>query len=402
MKDPRVYALDLGSSKVALIAASRDEAGRLVVDEAAMVPHRGVTKGAITDLDATHQAIDEALKAFRGFGVPDAVVVNLGGAQTEGINAQGLVPIVPAGRSITGADVLSVINHSRQVRPEPDREQVLALPREFKVDGSSGVQRPIGLSGSRLEVVTHVLTAPVTQLRNLDRVLERTQLRIEQAIPNAVAVGFGLVDAQAREAGTAIIDLGAQTTTVAVTLGGALAFSVVLPIGSGHVTSDLSKLLKMTTEDAESLKRKHGRALRPTKEDESTVDVRQIGQTEPRHLQRKILYEIIESRMREIAVLCAQQIEKSGYKGLLPGGVVITGGGALLPGTAQLFGQALGEAGARLGTPKVEGAAAVKVSGPEWSVAIGLAAFALRDDGLSVEPANGLDVWRERIRAFFK
>lgn len=396
-----IFTLDLGSSKVALLAATLDDAGRLNVQEAGVAPNRGITRGVITDLDLTREAISEAVSAIRSYGTPEEVVVNLGGTQLEGINSQGFHPIVPAGRTITSADALAVVNHSRQVRPEPDREQIAAIPREFKVDGQSGVSRPIGLSGSRLEVTTHIITAPIANMRNLQTVIEGIGLRVADIVPNPVAAGLGFLSAEDRQNGAAVVDIGASTTTLSIYRGGGLAYCVVLPLGSGSVTADLTKLLKMAPEEADQLKRKHGRAVNVKAGDESTVEVRQIGQSQPRHLHRRVLFEIIESRMSEITRMVAQHLDRSGMKGMLPGGVVVTGGGSLLPGTPQLFGAIMREPNARLGTPKVEGPAALRASGPEWSVAVGMAAYVLQGQDSDIEPANGLDHWKERIRTFF-
>ena len=401
MNDQAVFTLDLGSSKVAILASTLDEAGKLSVQEISSAPNRGVTRGVITDMDLTREAIAEALKGMRGFGIPEEVVVNIGGSQLEGINAQGFHPIVPAGRAITSADVLAVINHSRQVRPEPDREQIAALPREFKVDGERGITKPIGLAGNRLEVVTHIVTAPIANIRNIECVVESAGIKVSDIIPGPLAVGLALLSDQERQDGAAVVDIGASTTSISIFSNGTLLHCQVLPIGSGSVTSDLSKLLRMAPEEADHLKRKHGRAIGLRKEDESTVEVRQIGQSQPRHLHRKVLFEIIESRMRELATLVGQHLDKSGMRGMLPGGVVVTGGGSLLPGTPQLFAQVLGEPNTRLGTPKVEGPASIRASGPEWSVAVGLAAYVLQRQDSGIEPANGFDQWRERIRTFF-
>ncbi len=402
MKDRPVFSLDLGSSKVALLASSLDEAGQIVVHEVASVPCRGVTRGVVTDLDLTREAIEEAIQTVRPFAIPDEVLVSVGGTHIEGINAQGFHPLVPTGRSVTSADVLAVINHSRQVRPEADREQILALPREFKVDGEKGISRPIGLAGSRLEVLTHIVTAQITHLRNVEKVVESAGLRVAEIVPTTLAAGLALLRPEEQEGGVVVVDIGASTTSLAIFVNGALAHCAVMPLGGGHVTADLSKLLKMTPEEAEGLKRKHGRATGVKKNDESTVEVRQIGQTQPRFLHRRVLYEIIESRMREIATLVAQHVEKSGFKGMLPGGLIVTGGGSLLPGTPQLFGQVLREPNSRLGTPKIEGAAAIRASGPEWSVGVGLAAYALKGQDAGIEPANGFDQWKERIKTFFQ
>lgn len=402
MTEHMVYALDIGSSKVALLAANLDENHQICVQEVAVVPNRGMSKGSVIDLEQCAMAVSEAARSLRTVPRPQEVILSVSGQHLQSMNVQGMVQIVPSGRAITSADVLAVIKHSRQVDIAADSEPIMVVPREFSVDGTSGIAKPIGLSASRLEVVTHLVLGNVAHLMNLEKVVQLAGLEVQQMVAEPVAAGLGLLRPEELEIGTAVINIGAQTTAVAIYSRGTIAYSAVIPVGSSSVTNDLVSLLKMTPEDAEQLKRKHGRALAPSKPDESTVEVRQIGQTQSRHMQRRVLFEIIESRMREIAKFAAQHIEKSGHKGLLPGGTYVTGGGALLPGTPQLFAQVMGDANVKLAAPRVEGPASIKASGAEWSTAVGMAAFALLEGDEEVVPASGMGSWKERIRTFFQ
>jgi cell division protein FtsA len=395
-----VLGLDLGSSHVAMCILGLQGNGRLTVEAASSVPARGIQKGVITHIEDAASCIRECRQELGANDFTEAVV-GISGPHLEGMSSKGYVPIIPIGRTITSGDVLQVVNHSRQIGHSPEREQILSVPREFMIDGVRGITRPVGLSGSRLEVVTHVITGQISHLNNVQKVVEMAGLEVAQLVPSSVAVGMGLLRQEEMEVGAAVIDIGAHTTAISVYFGGAVAYTANLAIGSHHVTNDIMMLLKTSPEDAESLKKRRGGAIQGKKKDESTVEIRQIGQIEMRHLHRHVLIEIIESRMREIATMAKQHIQRSGYMGLLPGGILVTGGGSLLPGTPQLFAQVLGDANVRLGTPDVDGPAGIRVSGPEWSACLGLGAYAL-SSGEEVSPASGFAHWTERIKTFFQ
>lgn len=395
------YLLDLGTTKVACLAAIRDDHGDVLAKAAAEVPCRGLQKGVVADLEITSHAIDDVMRRVRAITgeSPTSVTVNINGAHVESMNAQGFVPIYPRSRMITREDVLHVINHSRQVMPLPDREQVQAIPREFRVDGTKGITKPIGLNGGRLEVVTHIITAAANSIQNVEKAVQMAGYRVDQIVAQPVAAGLGVASEQDRELGVVVVDLGGGCTTISIFQGGSLAYSAVLPVGAALVTSDLSKLLKTSPEEAERLKIGQGCAHSQSSHAMGTVEVMQIGQSQSRHLDRKVLCEIIESRMREIAVLVRQQVEKSGLNGLLPGGVLLTGGGSRLTGTDELFGSVMQHMQCRAARPHVQGPYASKASQPEWASMAGLAEFSMKSDEEEITPATAVENLRVKMRS---
>jgi cell division protein FtsA len=200
-----------------------------------------------------------------------------------------------------------------------------------------------------------------------------------------------------RELGAVVVDIGGGLTNVAIFTRGSLAFSASLPIGSRHVTSDISNLLKTTPDEGERLKTAHGSSLAKVVAERESVDVLQIGQQIPRPLQRRVLCEIIESRMREIATMVGQQIAKSGLEPVLPAGVILTGGGSLISATEKLFAETLKYQNVRTVEPiPVPGIPA----SPGMATAVGLAHFAIESyDELS--PAAGSQNWRDKVRSLF-
>ncbi|MBI3721017.1 MAG: cell division protein FtsA, partial [Fimbriimonas ginsengisoli] len=320
------------------------------------------------------------------------------GSHLEGVNAQGFVPIYPRSRTITREDVLQVINHSRQVVLPPDREQIEAIPREFRIDGQRGIQRPIGMSGGRLEVVTYLVTGQTTHLQNVEKAVSMAGRQVEQMVLQPLASGLGVLTAEELDLGVVVADVGGGTTDVAVFSGGSIAFSASLPIGGQLVTSDLSKLLKTSPDEAERLKTEAGCALARLVGEKESVTVTQLGQAEARPLQRRVLCEIIESRMREIAKMVWQQIERSGLNGMLPGGIVLTGGGSRLSGSADLFGDVLKNMRVRVGEPDVDGKAH---GGYSFATAVGLARYALDSFEDELVPASGVTDWKQKIRTLW-
>jgi len=397
-----VTVLDLGSTKTVCLAAAPDEDDGIRVEGLAISDSRGVKRGLICDIDEAAKSIDNAirrLKADLGHDVP-GVVVGVGGAHLEGMNAQGFVPIYPRSRTITREDVLQVINHSRQVVLPPDREMIQALPREFRVDGQRDILKPIGMSGSKLECVTYIVTGQSTQLHNIEKAVEMTGHRVDQMVLLPLASGLGALSQEQLELGSVLVDIGGGVTEIAVFSGGSVSFSSSIPIGGSLVTSDVSKLLKTSPDEAEQLKTKYGVAMARNIVEKETVDVHQIGHVSPRPLQRKVLCEIIESRMRELALMVKQQIEKSGMYGTLPGGVVLTGGGAMLEGTQNLFEDVLKHLRVEIVEPKVNGAAHGLSERPGMAAALGMARFAIQCFGDELGPAGSAG-WKERVRTFW-
>lgn len=398
-----VTVLDLGSTKAVGLVAELSENGGLRVLAVHSTPCSGIKKGVVSDLDEAARAAGEAIRQVQtAAGVEmSPVIVGAGGAHMEGMNAQGFVPIVPQARSITRDDVLQVVNHSRQLMMPPDREQVQALPREFKVNGQRGISKPVGMSGGKLEVVTYVVTGNTPHLQNLERAVNMAGRKVDSIVLQALASGIGVLGGQEMELGCAVIDIGGDTTDVAVFAGGSIAYHASIPIGGRHVTTDLSTLLKCSPEESERLKLRYGAAVSEHVPEGDQIDVLQIGSSDPRPMQRKVFCEIAESRMRELATMVRQHIEKSGYFAMLPGGVMITGGGSYLSGVDKLFESTFQHLRVRCGAPKAEGPHKHSVTKPEMATVCGLARFALDEGEDELSAGNGEVGWREKIKTMW-
>jgi len=401
VKSQSVNILELGSSRVWCAVCELDRDNGITILASAETPCKGLSKGVISDLEETARAIGEVTTRIRaeigGVG-GEEYVVNINGIHLDGTNTPGLVPIVPKGRPISRDDVLQVLNHSRAILPPADREFIQTIPREFRVDGQKDIHRPIGMTGSRLEVVTHVITGKTQNLQLIEKAMAMAGCKVAEIVPQPLVSALGCLSQTQADQGTLVVDMGQSTTSIAIFTGGAIAYSAVLPVGSGHITSDLSHLLKVNEEEAERLKVKHGCAFAGMVADEDAVEVHQVGATKARHLQRKVLCEIIESRVKEILVLVRTHVDKSGLRGVLPGGVVFVGGGAKLSGLRQLSESMMPDLPAVIGAPVAKTSNGKQLSGPEHVAGVGLGKFRLMGDDEGYAPVTPMD----QLKAGFK
>lgn len=401
MVERSVYALDLGSTKVVCLAARPGPGGEVEVRGLAAVPSSGVYKGVVVDLHETIGAIQSAVrKTLQMTGEDDdalELVVGVGGSHLEYVTGQGLVPIFPRSRPIGRDDVLQVINHSRQIVPPAGHGFIQAVPREFRIDGKKTLVKPIGQPGERLEVDTHIITGLSEYLRQIEDAVQGAGYKIGLLAAVPLASAIGVVGPRDIDEGCAVIDIGAGTTSVAVFEAGGLIHTGCFPIASNLVTSDVQQLLKTSLEEAERLKIEFGSAQAKSVGEDEAVEVLQTGQTEPRPMQRKVLCEIIESRMREIAHHAMRQIERSGRSDQLGAGLLLTGGGSLVRDAAANFEASTGLK-AKVVAPKACGPMADLAAQPSMAASVGLAKYVLQEDEDEIAPASAVGGWKDTIR----
>lgn len=395
-----IVVLDLGSSKVAAIAARMSDAGRLEVLSLAYVQSRGISKGGVTDLEEAAKAIDDVLGKIERhlkFRVED-VWTNVPTFAMLSLTGQAVAPLYPSPRAIKRQDVHQVLTNSKKLLIPDDRETVWAVAREYIVDGQRHIHHPTGLQGSRLEVVTHVVTAVTEQIDVAEQAVSASRRTVAGMVPASLASGYATLSKDGRDLGAVIVDVGGGKTEVGVFIDGAYAYQAVVPIGGINVSRDIQQLLHTDFDEAERLKADYSSALPDTVSKTETVDVMQQGQIRP--MQRYVLCQIVESRMREIFEHVGAQLEKSGLEGGLPKMAVLTGGGSILRGTEELFEKTLPQFKCKVAQPKVEGKFAGQVASPMLSTAVGIARYSLESEGEELAPVSGLSGWQDRIRSW--
>jgi cell division protein FtsA len=351
-KDQLFTVLDVGSSKIVCLIAEFDDTQTIQVMGVSSLPSKGIKKGVIVDIDQAVDVISATLEAAeRMAGVTVSKVwVTVNGSHISSVNSQGVVAVASQEGEISVSDVQRVIEAAKAISIPSSREIVHVIPRTFIVDQQEGIDDPIGMSGVRLQVETHIITGATTSMRNLIRSVQQVGLDVEQLVFTGLASSKGLLTDTERELGVVLVDIGGGTTDIVIYHEGAPVYSSVLKLGGKNITSDIAIGLRVPLEDAEVIKKflskkPKNQVVSDVKEkahreddDDEMLDVSELGLASIQKVDRKFLIEgIIQPRLEEIAEEVAQELKRSGYEDLTPAGLVIGGGAALSEGLEKVF-----------------------------------------------------------------
>jgi cell division protein FtsA len=363
-----------------------------------------MSKGSVIDMDETVRASQAAVRLAGQAGnvAIEGVFVGVSGEHIALEKGEGKLTLSPPMREITVDDVRRALDSSRHIHLAPDQEVLEVLPRCYSVDGRNGVTQPVGLYGTRLEVTTNVAIGGSTNIQNVVRAVEKANLEVMDLVLEPIAHSEALLDDSQRGIGTALVDIGGGSCEISVFEAGSLAYLGVIPVGGKHVTNDICKLLKTSPEEAERLKLAYGSTRYQEIAEEDVVEVHQIGQPTNRMLRRKMLCEIIQSRMWELFEFVRRHLERSGRLGVLPGGIVLTGGGAKLEGARKLASDVISGLPVRIGTPRGLAGIDMTINTPEWVTAVGLAQqgiLLLKEEELGGRRGDWLQTIRRKLFA---
>jgi len=379
MSEGLICGIDVGSTKIATIVSiqPKDEE-KLRVVGFDVTRSRGVKRGLIVDIDQVTEAVEESIeKAERMVGRKiTSAYVSVGGPHISSMNSQGVVAVSDPQGEIIEEDVARVVEAARAVSLSSTKQIIEVIPRGFTVDGQEGIKNPIGMSGVRLEVETHIITASLTNLKNLDRCLS------DLGIENNGFIFSGLASAQAvltetdRELGVVLVDIGGGKTDICLYQDGSLAYSCSISIGARHITNDIAVGLRVSLDSAEKIKIY---LSKPPKIDKDIKELRNENDLEALNLPESIsstsaktvVDGIIGARLEEIFKLIGEEIEKSGYGQEIPAGLVITGGGAHTVGISDVGRKVLGLP-LRVGKPENITGLIDEIIEPQFSTTAGL------------------------------
>ncbi|TVQ26334.1 MAG: cell division protein FtsA [Spirochaetaceae bacterium] len=391
MADDRVIAaLDIGTSTVVVAIADRDDDGKLEVVGLGTAPSHGLRRGVVINIEATLRSVAAAVEAAEQMAGREisGVITGIAGGHIEGLNSRGVVAVTGKGREITEDDIDRVIDAAKAVVIPMDREVIHVIPQEFVVDEQGGIKNPLDMIGVRLEAEVHIITGSVTSAQNLVKCVNRAGFKVNDIVLQSLAAARAVLTDDEKELGVLLIDLGGGTTDILMYREGAPFYTSVLPVGGAQVTGDLSIMLKTPTESAEMIKHEAGCCYMPLVEPGEPVIIPGVGGRPPASIARDELCRIIEPRMAEIYTMVREKIEPKGYLRHLGAGVVLTGGGALLPGAVELA-QDVFETSVRIGQPGNLGGIGSVYQSPEYSTVIGLALHAAA--GADAEPTVAVD-----------
>ncbi len=369
-----VLAIDIGSTKICAIIAQIDNNNNISITGAGTTKAQGLRKGSITNIELAARSIKTAVedaKRVAGTDVKSAIV-SLSGAYTKGFNSNGIVNI--QGKEITLKEIDRVMKTSLYNANIPNESEVLhALPYNFRVDEQDFIEDPLGMNASRLEVEAHIITTQKSNLNNLKKAVNGAGVEVENVVLAGYASSIATLNADERELGAVIIDMGGNTCNISIYSGNSLRFNDFLGVGSNHITSDLSMALHTPLNVADNVKLNYGSLLTPSND---LIELPIIGDEDTTHeVSLEVVHNVIFARVEETLMILAQFIEKSGLKDQVGAGVILTGGFSKMEGIRELASATFGSMPVRLARPMEMDGLFDSLRGAEYASAIGLVKY---------------------------
>ncbi len=385
MREKIICGLDIGSSKVcAVIAGYESQDSKIEILGVGEESCSGLKYGVVVNIDNTYRAISKAVEAAEKEAdtkVKD-VVANLNGSHISGHMHQGATKIPRSEREITQEDVERVISSARTTVPlSSDMHIIHAIPLDFIVDKQGGVENPIGMEGNHLEVKVMLITGSTASKNNLEKCITKAGLGIRETVSTVLAPTEIVVAKEEKDLGSILVDIGAQTTNIALFVEGALNHIGELDIGSDFITRDLAHGLKTSFSEAKRIKESVGSVLGEEMPDKRIEYLGVDGQTK-KTASLKTINKIIEPRVEDIIDYIHQELTETGKQYMVPGGIILSGGGAQLKGVDKAIEQKLENFPVRRGRPRNIKGKVEKVNAPKYATAVGLIKYVLKSDNL--------------------
>ncbi len=372
-----VVGLDIGTTKICCIVGEIAEAGaqpRIDIIGIGTTPSCGLRKGVVINIDSTVESIIKAVEeAELMAGVEiTTVFTGIAGGHIKSFNSTGVVAIKD--KEISNHDVQRVIDAAKAVAIPMDREVIHIIPQEYLIDHQDGIRDPIGMSGVRLEAKVHIVTGAVSSAQNIIKCVNKAGLNVSEICLEPLASSEAVLSEDEKELGAVLVDIGGGTSDIAIFKEGSVVYTGVLAIGGNHLTNDIAVGLRTPQHEAEKIKIQFGSAIAAQVKPDETIEVPGVGGRKPRIVSRRLLAEIIEPRVEEIFSLIQREIMKAGFQDLLSGGIVITGGSALLEGIPE-FAELILEMPVKRGIPQNIGGLRDVVNSPKFATGVGLLKF---------------------------
>ncbi|MBU3934818.1 cell division protein FtsA [Patescibacteria group bacterium] len=341
-----ITGLDIGTSTIKVLVAQK-KGKELEVLAQSQIPSFGVRKGAVVNIEEVEKNIQALLSEVEKLSNKrvNSVLINIGGSHLYVTPSDGIISVSRADQKISQEDIERVLQAARAVNIPSNEEILDVFPKEFIINDQKGIKEPLGLTGIRLEVRALLLCVFSPYFINLTQAVLNNKLQIDGIIPSPLAAAFAVLTPQQKEIGSALIDIGSATTSLAVFEEGELIHLAVFPIGSANITNDIAIGLRTEIGIAENIKKEHGSCILGRNKKEKISQARKkieiFDKASPLVFSKKLLIDIIEPRVSEIFDLINKELKKIGRQELLPGGIVLTGGGANLPRIKELARQEL-------------------------------------------------------------
>jgi cell division protein FtsA len=388
-----IVGIDVGTTKVCTIVAQLSDSGRLNILGVGVTPSKGLDKGVVVNIDDAVSAIEasvEKAERLSGYRIGTAFV-GVSGRHISSLNSRGVVAVQRPDHEITRNDVARAVESAQAVAIPTQREIIHVIPRAYVLDGHEGIRDPIGMSGFRLEVETHIVTGEVMAIQNLIKSVQKSGIEIDDLVLQPLASGEAVLTAEDKDRGVMLVDIGGGTADVAIFVQGGVWHTSVISVGGNHFTNDITYVLHTPHNTAEYLKLRYGSAIAgdpPTEEDpEDQIEIDTLNVGEKQKISRHLLNEIIQARAEQVVELIYNEIRRSGYEGMLPAGIVLTGGGAQLARLDELMRDMLGMP-VRVGVPTELSGLADSLDSPSYATGVGLLRWGSRHGLAMLGPSH--------------
>ena len=370
-----VAGLDIGSQNIRIaVGEVTEESSKLNIIGIAEGVSNGVSKGTVRSLESVVESIGNVVaKAEKmvGLGI-DHATISISGSHITSQDSKGVIAISRADGEIREDDVDRVLEAAQAVSVPPNYEILHVIPRSFSIDNQSGVKDPIGMNGVRLEVEAQIIEGQSAHVKNITKAVNMAGVNIDDLVLAALASSETTLTERQKDLGVALVNIGAATTSLLVFEEGDIIKLSVLPVGSSHITNDIAIGLRTNVDVAEEVKIQYGHALPDQFSKADDIDMRMIDEQEEGQFSRKHLVEIVEARLEEIFHFVDKELRDVGRSGKLPAGIVLTGGGAKLPGIVEVAKRQF-RLPASIGLPLGIDSAIDKINDPSLTTAVGLA-----------------------------
>ena len=378
----QAVGLDIGTSRIRCVIGEPSADGKMNIVGIGEAESKGLRRGVVTSTESVAESIRKAVgDAERVSGLDvEAATINLSGEHLRGENKNGVVAVAGPEKEITDEDIERAVDSASAMPLTPGWEIVSRLPQEFIVDGQDGITEPVGMNGSRLEALVHVVTSPSAGRQNLLKAVTRAGIDVEQLVLEPLAASESVLTDEDREYGCAVVNMGAEITSLMIFGRGAVQHTAVFPFGSMLFTKDIATGLRVSIPEASKIKHSWGCVASFLLDDEERAEMIEIlpfGRSETRGLSKEILCDIMQPRAVELMQHVAR--ETNAAKAQISGGVFLTGGGALIRGLPEVAEQVF-DAPTRAGflEPSYFGGLVEEVQGPQWATSAGLALCSMR------------------------
>ena len=420
MSERVITAIDIGSSKIAtIVGIETKDSDELRIIGFNSTPSRGIKKGLIVDIDKVANAIEESLeRAERMAGQKiNHAFVSVGGPHISSLNSRGVVAVANTQGEITNDDVNRVVEAARAISLSSTKQIIEVTPRDFIVDGQEGIRNPVGMSGVRLEVDTHIITASQINLKNIERCIGDLGVQNDGSLFAGLASAESVLTETEKELGVACVDIGGGKTDIALYVDGALSYSSSLPIGARHITNDIAVGTRVSLDSAEKIKLFLSKHLKSSQRQKKTVDELPLHDL---HIEealdsvsvKTIVDGIIGPRLEELFKMVGEEIMKSSYFEQIPSGLVVTGGGALTVGVMEMGRKIIGLP-VRVGIPVGVTGLIDEILDPQFAATVGLALYGQKHSGKTKEKSSfkdfgsmfkgvSLSGQADKLKSFFK